>query len=177
MVYKLFLTLLDNLVPLALTIFPGLIINELLADRRITYLIVYVLVLALVPLIKEIVQTFSNRRVMSLEQSLSRRLMSEFYLYILRMDYETLENPDLQEEQERARSTYTCSTGIVDQVIALFAAIINIFIYSFVIVRYQFSIIFLVFVIVFINYLVKRTVQEKMFVERKELDNYHHLYV
>ena len=41
-VYKLFLTLLDNLVPLALTIFPGLIINELLADRRITYLIVYV---------------------------------------------------------------------------------------------------------------------------------------
>lgn len=33
-VYKLFLTLLDNLVPLALTIFPGLIINELLADRR-----------------------------------------------------------------------------------------------------------------------------------------------
>ena len=57
-VYKLFLTLLDNLVPLALTIFPGLIINELLADRRITYLIVYVLVLALVPLIKEIVQTF-----------------------------------------------------------------------------------------------------------------------
>ena len=81
-VYKLFLTLLDNLVPLALTIFPGLIINELLADRRITYLVVYVLVLALVPLIKEIVQTFSNRRVMSLEQSLSRRLMSEFYLYI-----------------------------------------------------------------------------------------------
>lgn len=171
-VYKLFLTLLDNLVPLALTIFPGLIINELLADRRITYLVVYVLVLALVPLIKEIVQTFSNRRVMSLEQSLSRRLMSEFYLYILRMDYETLENPDLQEEQERARSTYTCSIGIVDQVIALFAAIINIFIYSFVIVRYQFSIIFLVFVIVFINYLVKRTVQEKMFVERKELDKY-----
>ena len=40
------------------------------------------------------------------------------------------------------------------------------------IVRYQFSIIFLVFVIVFINYLVKRTVQEKMFVERKELDKY-----
>ena len=102
-VYKLFLTLLDNLVPLALTIFPGLIINELLADRRITYLIVYVLVLALVPLIKEIVQTFSNRRVMSLEQSLSRRLMSEFYLYILRMDYETLKHFSIVSTSDQIR--------------------------------------------------------------------------
>lgn len=77
------------------------------------------------------------------------------------MDYETLENPDLQVEQERARNTYTCSTSIVDHVIALFTAIINIVIYSFVIIRYHFSVILLVCGIVLIHYFVKRNMQEK----------------
>lgn len=168
--YKLFLALLDNSVPLVLTIFPGLILNELLADRRIPYLAAYVLILALIPLIKDVVSTFSGKQVMTLERSLVRRLRAEYYLYIVQMDYETLENPDLQVEQERARDTYTSSTSIVDHVIALFTAIINIVIYSFVIIRYHFSVILLVCGIVLIHYFVKRNMQEKMFVVRKELE-------
>ncbi len=169
-IFKFFIVMLNNISPIILTIFPGLIVNELFYHKRMSYLVIYVLALAIVPLLKEIVTTLSNRYIYSLEQNLSLRLMSEFYLFILRMDYETLENPDLQEELWRARGTYTGSISIIDQVIDFFIAIINIAIYSIIIVRYDFLIIIIIATMVIINFLIKKHVREKIYESNKELD-------
>ena len=169
-VFKFIIVILNNISPIILTIFPGLIVNELLYHKRIHYLVIYILVLSLVPLLKDIIMTISNRYLYKLEKSLSLRLMSEFYMFILRMDYETLENPDLQEELLRARSTYTGSIGIIDQVIDFFMAIINIAVYSIIIVRYNFLIIVIILSVIIVNFLVKKNVQEKIYEDNKELD-------
>ena len=122
-IVKLFTVLLNNIVPIIITIFPGLIVNELLYNKRIQFLVIYILVLSGVPLVKDVIIALLNRTLCSLEKNLSTKLMAEFYMFMLRMDYETLENPDLQEELSRARSTYTTSISIIDQVIAFFMAI------------------------------------------------------
>ena len=155
-----------------LTIFPGLIINELLYHKRLDYIVGYVLIISFTPLIQTLVNLLSNKYLISLEKNLNLRLMSNFYLYILKMDYETLENPALQEELWRSKTTYTESIGIIDQVITFLVAIINVIVYSIIIIRYNFSIIIIIAIIICINFFVKKKVQEEVFESNKELDKY-----
>ena len=156
-VFKFFIVIFNNITPIVLTIFPGLIINELLYHKRLDYIVGYVLIISFTPLIQTLVNLLSNKYLISLEKNLNLRLMSNFYLYILKMDYETLENPALQEELWRSKTTYTESIGIIDQVITFLVAIINVIVYS---------------IIICINFFVKKKVQEEVFESNKELDKY-----
>lgn len=169
-ILKFFIVLVNNISPIVITVFPGLIVNELLYNKRIHYLVTYILVLSLVPLLKDVIITISNKHLYSLEKKLNLRLMSKFYMFILRMDYETLENPNLQEELWRARNTYTGSISIIDQVINTFMALINIVVYSIIIVRYNFLMILIISLVIVVNFFVKKNVQEKVFETNKELD-------
>lgn len=171
-VFKFFIVIFNNITPIVLTIFPGLIINELLYHKRLDYIVGYVLIISFTPLIQTLVNLLSNKYLISLEKNLNLRLMSNFYLYILKMDYETLENPALQEELWRSKTTYTESIGIIDQVITFLVAIINVIVYSIIIIRYNFSIIIIIAIIICINFFVKKKVQEEVFESNKELDKY-----
>ena len=169
-ILKCVIALFNSSIPMAYTIIPGLIINELLYNKRIVVLAIYVGLLALIPLSKDIINIFANRCIYSLEKDLSLKLLSDFYLYILGMDYETLENPDLQEEQWRARSTYTNSVGTIDLIIELFASTVAAIVYLFIIAKYNWIIALLLFVFGCINYYVKRNVKKQSFKTNKEID-------
>ena len=171
-VFKFFIVIFNNITPIVLTIFPGLIINELLYHKRLDYIVGYVLIISFTPLIQTLVNLLSNKYLISLEKNLNLRLMSNFYLYILKMDYETLENPALQEELWRSKTTYTESIGIIDQVITFLVAIINVIVYSIIIIRYNFSIIIIIAIIICINFFVKKKVQEEVFESNKEFENF-----
>lgn len=67
-IFKFFIVILNNISPIILTIFPGLIVNELLYHKRMHYLVIYILVLSFVPLLKDIIMTISNRYLYKLEK-------------------------------------------------------------------------------------------------------------
>ena len=170
--YKIFLAVLDSVVPFITTVFPGLIINELIGDRRIEYIAGYIAALAIVPFIKDIIYTLSGKRLTALYDALTLRLHKEFFLFHLRMDYETLEDPALQDEMNLARSTFNDSPAIVDQVIAFLTAVINVIIYLFVIVRFDFYIILIVTAFAVINLFTRQSVSEKLFDYSKKFQRF-----
>ena len=96
-VFKFFIVIFNNITPIVLTIFPGLIINELLYHKRLDYIVGYVLIISFTPLIQTLVNLLSNKYLISLEKNLNLRLMSNFYLYILKVvpPEEVMFNPAL----------------------------------------------------------------------------------
>lgn len=137
-------------------IVPGLIINELMSGIQggawnISVLTFYLALLLVVPFLYQILLIPLDNILFRTGGELTISLLREFELYVAGMDYETIENPELQGCRERVSSTIEGAVEIVDLIGNIFSAVIS-FGVSFSIITYLNPlIILLTLVMVLIN--------------------------
>lgn len=146
-----FYSIFNAFIPLINVIMPGLIINELTNDKNIRVLCFYIGVLLVTPALNNIVNVSLNNALTKLSLDLNLKFVENFYDYVLTMDYETIENPDIQKMKERAQTALSGVMSIVDILSSLLLAIVSLITISSIIMTLNSIIIFLVLLVIIIN--------------------------
>lgn len=122
---KTFMTLIDAGLSFIIIVMPGLIINYLTEGIVSPQLFFCVGVLVLEPLFREFLHGIGDSILCGLGQKIQLIYIDEFYRHVTKMDYETLEKPDIQEQKGRAIDVLDNSLGIINQLEALFQSVIS----------------------------------------------------
>ena len=153
---KFAILLFDAVIGIIGLIVPGLIINELMFNVEngvwnISALLYYLALLLAVPAVYRILLIPIRNMLFHIEEEININLNSNFELFVAKMDYETLEDPNLQGWRERVSNTVLGATEIVDLIGNIISSIIS-FAVSFSIITYLNPLlIVLILVIVYIN--------------------------
>ena len=124
---KFIMALLDAALSFAAAVMPGLIIDQLMGREVSSWLILEVTILVLGPLLGEVLTGIGGRVICSLGQKIQLTYIEEFYRHTIKMDYEMLEKPDIQEQKGRAIDLLGNCLGVVDQIGALFRSMVSLF--------------------------------------------------
>jgi ABC-type multidrug transport system fused ATPase/permease subunit len=160
---KMLISALDAIVALSYAIMPGLIINELIGFRRLDMLLLYTGLLICTPVINQIINLFARKYTNKLSMALNVKFESEFYDHIIRMDYETLEKPDIQIMKERAQQTMGSILGFVDQLTGLLSAVLGLITISSIIITLNSLTILLIICVVFVNSIFTKRINIKQY--------------
>lgn len=142
---------LNALLPLASMIVPGMIINELVAGTSIRRIVVYVAILLIFPAVQNTVNYFLDKKTNKLSLQLNLIFNEQFYNHVLDMDYESIENPEIQVKKDRADDALSGIMTIVDQINEITRAFISLLAISSVIITLNPFVILLVIVVIFSN--------------------------
>ncbi len=148
---KCIMSVLNALFPVVYTIVPGLIVNELVGQRDIQRIIAYVALLTLAPVVSQILNLLINRKVEQISLELDLKFEEDFYEHVLHMDYEILENPEIQVKKERAGQALDGVLKVMDQLSTLLLAIISMLAISTIIATLNPFIIVLIVGVVLVN--------------------------
>lgn len=165
-------SLIDALFPLVNVIFPGLLINELTGDKNIHNIILYACVILISPLIVQLIKLFVQRYMVILNNKISILITEEFYDHAIDMDYETVENPKIQELQARAHGTICDSVGVIDQLYNFVSSIISLIAISSIIISLNLFIIIWIIALIYVESLVDKHIKKKQFKNREEFSKY-----
>lgn len=88
------------------------------------------------------------------------------------MDYETIEDPDIQAMSNRVFGTYSNATVIVDKLGAFISAAFSLVAIFSIIATINIFIIFIVIAVAVLNAFITKRLNQKQFVNRKELSKY-----
>lgn len=137
---KFAILLFDAVIGIIGLIVPGLIINELMFNVEngvwnISALLYYLALLLAVPAVYRILLIPIRNMLFHIEEEININLNSNFELFVAKMDYETLEDPNLQGWRERVSNTVLGATEIVDLIGNIISSIIS-FAVSFSIITY-----------------------------------------
>ena len=166
------MAILNAVFPVVYTIFPGLIINELLNKQDIVRLIIYVGVLIITPVISQILNAIAEIYSSKLSMALDLKFTADFYDHITSMDYELLENPEIQIMQERAQDTIGSIINVTKKTTALLSAVIGLLAVSTIISTLNPLIILLIVIILLANSTITKKLNYKSHLIGKELSNY-----
>ena len=155
--------------PIIYAVFPGLIINELIQNRRIPYLILYVFCLLALPAILRLIKTFIDIRTSKLTKTFNMEITSDFYNHVMNMDYATVENPEIQNIKERASDTLVKVADVSTGMTTLISAVISLLLISSIISVLNPLVILLVILILIINSAVTKKVNYKNHIIGMEL--------
>ena len=170
----------NSLFPLIIVIFPGMIINELISTKNINKIIIYVTILVTTPLINQIYNFLINRTLYHLNLMINLNLEINFYKFFAKMDYETIEKPDIQVKKDRAQKTLSDSLNIINQVNILFMALLSLIAISTIVASLNALIIILIVLIIFINSFYKKNSNKKkhnLSLQLSKFDRYQGAYV
>ena len=159
---KLFITLVNTIIPLVYSIIPGLIVNELLDGAYSDVLIVYVAILSLSPVLLTFLNNILDSLLYKLRLDLELIFAIQFQKYIMIMDYETIENPDIQIKKDRAQITIDNTIVLIDKYVGFFASIIKIIVIFSIIATLNIGIVALIMILLCINSLLTKKVNQKM---------------
>ena len=153
-------------------IFPGLIINQLTKEPRIPALAGYISVLIITPVFYQIFNKLIRRKKAQIGLVLSASFTRKFNYYTAMMDYETLENPDIQNKMGRVSGTYNSAMKILDKLGVLLSATLGLFVVLSIISTINIIIIVVVICIMYINSLITKKLNQKRFESNKKLSKY-----
>ena len=153
-------------------VIPGLLINELtrLPDIDIRKTVILLIAVLAFPPAQQLLSLFFEKIISDVGMKLDIAITQEYFNHISKMDYETLENPDVQLMQERAEGTLNNATSIIDKTSGLISAVISLIIVSSIISTLNPLIIVLICFIIFINSVMTKRANKKSFELRKDLD-------
>lgn len=155
--------------PVIFTVYPGMIVNELIGQQRVWIILIYISIMALVPMLIDIINLKSAGHLRILGLALGVKLFADMHKYRMEMDYEHLENPQIRLLADRAITAYTGINEVIDRIIAFAVGVVNVVIYSFIIARYNVIIILIIMTIIIINFIVRKNVQEKLYDMSKQI--------
>ena len=161
MLIKVFLSIVDAVVPVVLSVIPGLIINELLNANITKKIIVYVTVLLCIPMLNSLIHIFLGKMAFFSVEKITLFNLKEFYCHVTRMDYETLECPEIQDKKSRAVDILGNNYQVVDNLCGLLSALIKLILISSIIIVLNPFIILIIMIIVALNTLITRRLDKK----------------
>ncbi len=167
---KAVLALKNTSATLIYTILPGIIINELVADRRIPHLSVFVGLLTLTPLLSSLLDALINTALAKTRNAISLQLETDFYRHTNSMDYEHLENPEVQTVKQRASETVNSAVGVIDTLIDFGASLLSMISVFAIITNLNILIVLVVAVTIYVNSLITKWIQKKQYQSKIEVD-------
>lgn len=165
-----FMAILDSLFLLIYTIFPGLLINELSGSRDMKTLAFYVGIIILTPLFQRLLYTAINRVTAKQKIYLHTDIIKSFYAHTTRMDYESLENPEIQEQNQRALQSLDSSFRVVENLSGLLSAFLSFAAISSLIIWLNPLIIVVILFVVYLNSIITKRIDEKAHLISIEID-------
>lgn len=169
---KIILAPIYAIIPMLLVVIPGLIVNELTGNQRIEILALYIGLIVFPPLIIQLIRVITNKQLQKERMSVETRLQADLYLHMFALDYETVEDPDVQILQDRATNTTTEIMYIVDGVIDLVTSIIKLIALFSLIASLNALIIIVILVMVYLNSLVAKKVNDMKYKLNLECSKY-----
>lgn len=151
-------------------IVPGIIINELMysANGNVRNILWCLVLLLVVPTAYHILLIPVGNMLFHIREELNIELTNDFERFVSKMDYETLEDPHLQEWRERVGDTVGGALEVVDLIGNIISAILS-FVVSFSIISYLNPLfVALIVVIVLVNSRMTKWLNLKRFELRQE---------
>ena len=164
------LSILNTLVSLVSVFIPGLIINELTTNQKIERLILLIGLVAVTPIASYFINKYVNLYLLNISNRAQIKYQERFYDYLLDMDYETLESPDIQRLRKRAQSVVYYTFGFVDILGEFLTAFLRILAMLSVILTLNPLIILLAVCTVIVNFVVNKKVNYSNYLLSKEMD-------
>ncbi len=155
---------------LVYTIFPGLLINELTENRDIIKVIVYACIVVFMPFFQYLVNTIITRITTKQRFFLKTTIIEKFYVHTSRMDYEYIENPEIQVKQRRALDALDSSFGVVTNLSGLLSAFLNFVTIFSLILTLNPLIILVIVAVVYFNSIITKRINERTHKINKEID-------
>ena len=174
-ILKIISSLLNTLLPLAYVFFPGLLINELSGDKQAYIIITSIGLIVGLPFVGNLINKLLDKYICGLEMALDLKFNSDFYHHVTNMDYETLENPDVQLLKDRAQNIMGQSLQVVNQVCRLISAICGLITIFSVILTLNPLFILLIIIVAYVNALLMNHANSKGYAISKELSKYDRL--
>lgn len=154
------------------TVFPGLIISELLNSKRITVLMFYLGVLLVTPIFSRIMYRIFNVRLVYIYKTLGNKFLKDYDLHSAMMDYESFENPDIQNLNERLYGTFYNALSVIDRLCNMISATLGIVTIFFIVANLNFFMVIVVLVVIFLNFCVTKKLNLKNFETDKKMSPY-----
>lgn len=149
--------------PLVLTVFPGLIINELVSERRNSVLILEVGVLLLSPVFERFIHILLDRKLIKLSLSLRNDIETEYYIHLSQVDFEYREQPDIEMMGGRAGDTLRNSIYIISQIFSFISSAISLIAVFSIVSMINPLIILLIIAMILINSVVTKHTNLKIY--------------
>lgn len=169
---KSFVSILTAVLPLALVFMPGLIINELSGKQRIDLLLIYIGVTAGIPFIQSVIISSLNVYLNSLRYNFVVKVKATFISHCADMDFESMENPNIQILKERATETTSDSLDTFEYLSGFVSAVISVIMCASVISILNPLILVLVIIVVVINYFNSKWLNQKNHSINNEIGKY-----
>lgn len=170
--FKVLSCMLNAIMPIVYTVVPGMIINELLKQKRTELIILLVLLLVATPIVLQAINAIIDSSLIKLKFKLDVCLTKEFYIHSSSMDYSFLEKPDIQTLKGRALETLSGALNIIDQLGSLLSATISLLIISSLLFKLSPSIIVIILFVILLNSLASRWLNDQLFEAGKDLSIY-----
>ncbi|MCL1794463.1 MAG: ABC transporter ATP-binding protein/permease [Oscillospiraceae bacterium] len=172
---KVIISLVNAVFPLAYTIMPGLIINELTEERRINAIILYVGILTVAPVLSSLINAFMTYHIDKIQMELTLNLNADFYAHVADMDYETLEKPDIQTMRQRAGNTLNNFPWVANNLSILVSGIFSLIAMLSIIATLNSFIIILIIAVISANSFVAYLANQKDYLINREVSkNWRH---
>lgn len=171
-IVKIINSFINSIFPIVLAVFPGLIINELTGNKNVETIALYVGILVLSPFVKQIYSYIIGKQIQKLSLSVSLQMEIDFFNHVARMDYESVENPDIQILSDRAGSTIGQSLNVLNQFCSLLLSIFSLSFISTIVVSLNYFLIGLILIIILLNSMIKKKSNNKKFEISKKLSEY-----
>ena len=154
------------------TVFPGLIIKELTGHQRKQTLLLYLSILLFLPVCLKIIDRFSNKYIAQLSLSIQADLIKKFDMRMAMLDYETIEDSEFRDLQERIGGTYRNAHSVADCFIQCIISLLKLFTIFSIIASLNVSIIIIVFVVICFNVLITKHLNNLQYENKKELSKF-----
>ena len=162
-----------NVIPtIVYTLMPGLILNELIGSRQINRLVLYVGTLVLIPVVNQVVKRFVRGKMSCINLKISAKLLQMYNYHTAMMDYQTIEQPNIQILSNRVSGTVSNALGVVDRLRTLLSAIISLIAITSIIVTINLYIILMVIAIIFVNSIITQRLNKKTYLNNKEISKF-----
>lgn len=144
-------------------VLPGLLINAITASAGMNKVILLLAAVLLLPLLRNLNNILFDKIISDINMKLELTMSIDYYRHISSMDYDTLENPDIQLLQERAEQTLNNTISVIDKTGNLLSAIISLGAIASIISLLNPLIIVLICLIIFVNSLMANKTNAKSF--------------
>ncbi len=91
----------DSVLPIANVIVPGLIINELMENKRVSTLATYIVILCIIPIINQIKEITLGVIINKISKRITRCFEVDLHKYIADMEFSSLESPQIAVQKSR----------------------------------------------------------------------------
>lgn len=169
---KVFISILTAVLPIVLVFMPGLIINEFTEKKRIYILLIYIGITAIIPFMQNVIISSLNVYLNTLRCNFMLKVKVDFICHCADMDYESMENPDVQILKSRAEETTADSLNTFEYLSNFISAVIGVIMCASIISVLNPLLLIFVIIVVILNYFNNKMVSQKNYSMNLEIGKY-----